>query len=60
MDVFCETGLSDALVSAPHKAEPWLYTGLLFYREVNMGNSQKSICLFPTCLDFCRKFSEWI
>lgn len=30
MDVFCETSLSDALVSALHKAEAWPYTGLLF------------------------------
>lgn len=30
MDVLCEMSLSDALVSALHKAEPWLYTGLLF------------------------------
>lgn len=32
---FCETVLSDASVSAPRRAEPWLYTGLLFYQEAN-------------------------
>lgn len=60
MDAFCETSLSDALVSALHKAEPRPYTGLLFCREANTGNSQKSICLFLTCFDFCRKFSQRI
>lgn len=30
MDGLCEACLSDALVSALHKAAPWLYTGRLF------------------------------
>lgn len=41
MDAFCEMGLSDALVSALHKAEPRPYTGLLFCRGGKHGEFSK-------------------
>lgn len=55
MDVFCEASLSDALVRALHKAEPWLHTGLLFYWEANTRNSQTSICLFSDLFGFLQE-----